>query len=474
MMKKISIIVLMLVLVLSVGLVSAGPNDLPGTGWTSGQQIQNVGAASGTVNLTAYDTSGNDYNCGDPALDPGESYTYLPDNDCTTMPAGFEGSAVASAYQPIAAIVNVANPSVGKAAGQYTGTDGSAVATSIVFPLVKSNHAGRTTTFYIQNASNSANTISAAYVVNGNTYNDSFPNVPANAMVILNPADAGVPTGTGNIGALTVTGTQAIAGSSLEHETTASVAANLQASRGFVPSDFGSDLFCPLARYQFGAQNTTSGLQVMNVSGGLETINVTYNVIFPSPGTVGPITIANVPNGASANFLQSDHLDPGELASISVTSSGGGDLVAIVNDRADAPNPKRFTTYACFNEGNATTTISLPLVKEGFFNNTTGVQVQNVGNAATTVTLVYKTHTGNTVTISHTDPIAPGSSKTFYRIPANGTSNITVVSGNVNNLNSTVNGVTVTASQPIVAIANEANYNGVNAQDTKNYEGFNQ
>jgi hypothetical protein len=212
----------------------------------------------------------------------------------------------------------------------------------------------------------------------------------------------------------------------------------------------------------------------MNVSGGPETIEVTYDVIFPAPRTVGPITAANVPDGASANFLQQDHLDPGELASISVVSTGGGDLAAIVNDRADAPNPKRFTTYACFAESNATTTISLPLVKEGFFNNTTGVQVQNVGNAPATFTLTYKTHTGFTVEVTHTDAVAPGASKTFYRLPANGTANIQVVSGTLSNLNATVNGVTITSAQPIVAIANESNYTGVTPQDTKNYEGFNQ
>jgi hypothetical protein len=126
-MKKLSIIMLMLLLVLSVGLVSAGPNDLPGNGWTSGQQIQNVGNASGVVNLTAYDQAGAPTNCGDQPLDPGESYTYLPETDCPGMPPGFEGSAVASADQPIAAVVNVNNRSVGKAAGQYTGTDGSEV-----------------------------------------------------------------------------------------------------------------------------------------------------------------------------------------------------------------------------------------------------------------------------------------------------------------------------------------------------------
>jgi hypothetical protein len=76
--------------------------------------------------------------------------------------------------------------------------------------------------------------------------------------------------------------------------------------------------------------------------------------------------------------------------------------------------------------------------------------------------------------LTHTDAVAPGASKTFYRVSSGGTNNIQVSSGNINNLPSTVSGVTITANQPIVAIANESNYNGQNPQDTKNYEGFNQ
>jgi hypothetical protein len=473
-MKKVSVIVLMLVLVISVGLVSAGPNDLPGTGWSSGQQIQNVGAASGTVTLIAYDMTGANFPCGDQALDPGESYTYLPDNDCATMPAGFEGSAVASADQPIAAVVNVANKPVGQAAGQYNGTDGGAVATTIAFPLVKSNHAGRTTTFYIQNASNSQNTISATYVVNGTTYNDSFPNVPANAMVILNPADASVPQGTGNVGALTVTGTQPIAGTSLEHETAPSVANNMQASRAFVPSDYGDTLYCPLVRYLFGSRLTTTGIQVQNVGNVPTNITVTYSVVVGTAINT-TTTQTNVAAGASANFLQQTDFEPGTLAAATITSSAT-DIAAIVNDKATGTSPERVTTYACFNSANATTTISLPLVKEYFNGNTGGVQVQNVGNSATNVTLTYSTHTGDTVVIETTSPIPAGTSKTFVNLTTGGTSGINVVSGDINDLDGTVNGVTVESDgQPIVAIQNESSLpTNAQPQDTKNYEGFNQ
>lgn len=483
-MKKVLPLVLLLVMLVSVSLVAAEANTLPGSGWESGQQIQNASTSnSATIVLTAYDQTGNAYSC-DPTspspLPAGASFTWLPTN--CSAPAGFVGSAVASADQPINAVVNVNNRSVGPAAGQYTGTAGADVATTIAFPLVKHNHASRTTTFYVQNATSSPNNITATFTQSstGSTFTKTFNNVPANAMVVFNPADTTptFPSGTGpGLGSLVVTGTGAIAGSSLEHEHSAAVAQNLQASRGFTPNDYDDTLYCPLARRNYGPLNATSGLQVQNVSGGTLDISVTYTVI--GGGTLGPFTEPNVLNGASANFLSDNYLAVGNLASVKVESSNGGNLVAITNDRADGPTPKRFTTYACFGANSATTTVTLPLVKEdqnaGGRINTTGVQVQNVGNAAATFTLTYKTTTGVTVSFQTTNTVLPESSKTFYRVANTGAndSSLTIISGSFNQLNGTVNGVTITSDQPIFAIANESTFSG-SAQDTKNYEGFNQ
>ena len=140
--KKILVLVLALLLV-SVGAVSAQSGNLPGSGWWSGQQIQNVGSASTSVLFTAYDEDGNDFPCG-PAKSAGvgQSVNFLTNTDCT-VPAGFVGSAVVSADQPIAAIVNVVNMPTGRAAGMYRGTDGADVANTIAFPLMKNNYFGR-------------------------------------------------------------------------------------------------------------------------------------------------------------------------------------------------------------------------------------------------------------------------------------------------------------------------------------------
>ncbi|KAA3659921.1 MAG: hypothetical protein DWQ04_20915 [Chloroflexi bacterium] len=475
-----------LALLLVVATSVLAQNGLPGGGWTSGQQIQNVGSSDATVQFNAYATDGTSYDCGSQVLAVGGSYTYLTNVDCP-VPSGFQGSAVVSSDQPIAAVTNVNNKGTGAASGQYVGTNGGSIATTVAFPLIKNNHSNRTSTFYIQNASSNLNDITATFSVNGTDYPKTYSDVPANAMVVITPSDAGVPSGQGNVGGLTVTGTEPLAGTSLEHETAPAVANNLQASRGFVPGDYDTAVACPLVRYSAGSKQTTTGVQAQNVGTEAIDITITYSVVTGS--TINPTaTVTNVQPGESANFLQATDLNAKTVASATVTAvanDGTPDsatsvaVAAIVNDKAFATTPQRVTTYACFGTTNtATDSINLPLVKEDFGGsvvNTTGIQIQNVGNANTTLTLTYTPSGGTPVVITHSDPIAPGASKTFYRVGNSGTANISATSGSLASLNKTLNGVVVTSSGnvPIVAIANESSLSGA-IQDTKNYEGFNQ
>ncbi len=461
-MKKIvAFSVLVFVTVLGVSLVSA-QGGLPGAGWKSAQQIQNTGGSASTIQFTAYGTDGTDYDCGSYAnVASNESVNIATNVDCP-VGSGFAGSAVVSADQPMAAIVNVNNKGTGNAAGQYTGTDGADVATTISFPLVKNAYNGRTTTFYVQNASSNVNEIVATFTANGTgtTYPKTYSNVPANSMIIVTAADAGFPTGT--VGGLSLTGTSALAGSVLEHETTAAVAENLQASRAFTPNDYDTKLYCPLVRYNHGGKDQTTGVQVLNTDGSAQDITITYGS--------GISRTVNVAAGSAYTFPTSDDLADGVVDSATLESAGS--IVAVVNDKGrNTSNPKRVTTYACFADASATDTVNLPLVKELLGVNQTGIQVQNVGNSAATVTVTYNNSAG-TVVVRNTTPIPVGQSFTFYSVYQN-PSSITVVSGDVSSLQGTNNGVVITATGPIVAIANESTVSGT-VQDTKNYEGFNQ
>jgi hypothetical protein len=477
--KKVLLIVsVLLVALMGVGLVAAQSN-LPGSGWKSGQQIQNIGAANASIVFDAYDQNGTQSPCGSQSAAPGASVNFLTDVDCP-VPAGFIGSAVVSADQPIAAIVNVNNRGTSSAAGQYRGTDGSDVATTIAFPLVKNAFGGRTTTFYVQNASGSANNISATFRVAGATYNLNKNNVPGNAMVVISPADAGVPANA--VGSLTVTGTQPLAGTSLEHEASAAVAQNLQASKAFTPNDYDSTAYCPLVRNAHTANNQTTGIQAQNVSGAAQVVEVQYSFSIGG-GALQTLTkeSPSLAPGESFTFFGGDAtlgLPAGALGSATVTGKGGGDIAVVVNDRGFATvNPNRVTTYACFPASSATSDATLPLYKEFFGGNTTGVQVQNVGAAGATVTVTYTpTGGGAPVVFSHNTPIPAGASATFYGVSSlTSPAGITVVSGNAASLNNSFGGVTISSDQPIVAIANESSTApNPSGQDTKNYEGFNQ
>lgn len=483
-MRKLSIpVVIVIALIASFSLVMA--QGLPGSGWESGQQIQNIAdSGDAMISFIAYDQSGNDTDCGSQMAGPGGSVNYLT-GDCA-VPAGFQGSAVVSADLPIAAIVNVNNRTVGAAAGQYQGTDGSDVASTISFPLVKHNFGARTTTFYVQNASGDTNTITATFTTGPgvgqpttertHVYND----VPPYAMVVVSPADASVPSG--DLGSLVVEGTQPLAGTSLEHQHTAAVAANMQASKAFTPNNYDSTAYCPLVRHGHTANNQTTGIQAQNVSGVPQAIQVEYAYsIGGGPVQTASVTSPVVADGESFTFFGADAtygLPNGALGSATVSGVDGGNIAVVVNDRAFALNPTRVTTYACFSAGAATDTVSIPLYKEYFFGNTSGIQVQNVSGDGTAVIveLVYTDTNGNSYTISHTDPIADGASKTFFGV-SQGTAPSDITGANPALVN-TFGGVVVTSNAgSVVAIANESSFGGFgttpSGQDTKNYEGFN-
>ncbi len=478
--KTLSVFAILLVVLVSVSLVAA-QGQLPGSGWKSGQQIQNVGSADASIVFQAYGPTGTPYNCGSQSAAPGGSVNFLTDVNCDTVPAGFVGSAVVSADQPIAAIVNVNNRGVGAAAGQYRGTDGADVANSIAFPLVKNAFNGRTTTFYVQNASTNPNTINATFNVNGTDYTKSYPNVASNAMVVISPADANVPTGV--FGSLTVTGSQPLAGTSLEHEASAPVAQNLQASKAFTPNDYDTEAFCPLVRNRQAASQQITGIQAQNVGAAPQTITVEYAYSVGGGATQSKTVTSDViPVGGSANFYSADAaagIPDGAIGSATVSGDGGGNIAVVVNDRSNNPavNPIRLTTYACFAASSASSNVVLPLYKEFFGGNTIGIQVQNVGAAPATVQVTY-TPTGAGSPVTFTAPaIQPGASSTFYSPStlASPTGISVVGGGSAPSLNNSFGGVTITADQPIVAIANES-MTPVNpsGQDTKNYEGFNQ
>lgn len=465
---------LAVLMLLGIAAVATAQTNPPGAGWTTGMQFQNVGDSTADVHLYLYTPQGEAIDCGSRTAPAGASVNYLVDVHCL-VPDQFGGSAVVESTQPLRGIVHINNAGIGQAGGIYSGTTMDEIATTLLFPLVKHNHAGRTTTFHIQNAGSSPANLTATFRVAGVTYTKDYNNVPPNAMVVVAPGDAGVPAGNGQVGSLTVTSSAPLAGTSLEHEHAAAVAQNLQASKAFTTADYDDKVYCPLFRNAHTGQRLTTGAQVQNVGNSAQTITFTYR---PRDGGNTVTRSETAQPGASATFY-APFLGIPEGSVGSATITGQGNIVAVVNDEGSENGLRRTTTYSCFPAAEATNRVVLPLYKEYWMGNTTGIQVQNVsGNGQpATVTLTYRaTNGGQTVKISHATPVADGGSITFFAVSQSlSPAGMTVVSGNAGGLMNTFGSVVIDSNRPIVAIANESGFGpGASMQDSKNYEGFNQ
>lgn len=479
-MKKVTMFLLVAVIgLVVVSLVSA--QALPGSGWWSGEQIQNVGSTDATINITAYDAT-NSYS-DSTTIAPGEAYTFTPINDFSDMPAGFQGAAVVSSDQPVKAITNVTNQpagsvgvSGGKAAAQYQGTDGSAVATTLYFPLAKGDHFGKTSSFFIQNAGSADLTDGVATFTmrNGDTHTVNLPTVGSNRMAVVTVADAATYNPTINnakVGSLVVTGGQPMAGVVMEHDTVANPSVVLNSTRGFTNGDFDTKAYAPVIKHnRFGA---FTGLQIQNTDASEIDVTVTYK---PTAGcTGGPyVDERTIAVGTSQTIVHNSTASTNLPANCtaSATIDGTGNFVAIVNEQEMPGSSKVGTTYSAMADGSATTKISIPLFKDNRFGALTGLQIQNVGASPATFTATFSCKGGATFT-AVSDPTKTGTITAggafLFLTPSNDnlfTGTNPFSSANVNCA------VTVSSDQPVVAIANEAPTVAGNL-DNNNYEGFN-
>ncbi|MBN1668642.1 MAG: hypothetical protein JW862_16230 [Anaerolineales bacterium] len=492
-MKKVAFL-LTLALLLTLASSAVAQSGLPGSGWWSGETIQNVGTSDATIQVTAYDMNSTATYTASQLVGPGEFYNFIP-NSFAGMPSGFQGSAVVSANQPVKAIVNVTNRQSnelgiagGKAAAQYQGIDGTMVDNTIYFPIAKGDSYGKTTTYYIQNAGTTAATATATFTMkNGNVHTYTSPTIQPNQMVLFSIFDSltydDSVANTGKVGAVMVSSAAPLAGVVMEHLTSENPATLAQSTRGFTSADFDTAAYAPIIKHDRFGRST--GIQVQNVSA--IPINIQVTLVGFAGGCAGNTVVENATNvapGAAAIFNQypgQTSLAANCTASATIeTTTVGGEIVALVSESylttaIPATGQSSVTSFA-IPAGSATTTVSAPLFKDDRFEKRTGLQIQNVGAAAATnIVATFECQGAATFTaISLPQNAVAGGAVQFYT-PSDDAGMFTggnpFASGNV------TCSVTVTADQPIVAIANEspipASQGGTLAQDNNNYEGFN-
>jgi hypothetical protein len=475
-----AVVLFMSLIVTAVVLASGGP---PGGGFYSGQTLQNIGTTTANVVVTAYDSASSAQYSRNYTIPVGSSITFFA-GDITGVPTGFQGSAVVSSDQPLKAIVNVTNKlgsaggvSGGTAAAQYRGVDSSNTGTTLSFPLAKQNFGNKTSAFYIQNAGSASAVFTATFLMGTSptdaapvTYNFTSALLAPGQMAVIVAADATVPTS--KIGSLTVNSAQPLAGTVLEYVTAESPALILQGTTGFTPNDYDSHILFPVVKKQLGGRST--GLQVQNVTGGSVDVTMVYfGASGACAGNVYTETARTLATKASTTYLDSAILPSGCLASASATATGN--IAGLVNEAfIPFPSPnsalQRATTYAAFPASSATTKVVAPVFKQDLGGKRTGLSIQNVGTSAATATVVFQV--GTTTYTYNNLSIPVGGSALLLNMADTAGYPLANWTGGTALPNGKLAAVTVTADQPIIAIANEAPLAGT-VQDNINYEAFN-
>jgi hypothetical protein len=302
-------------------------------------------------------------------------------------------------------------------------------------------------------------------------------------MVVMVPADAGVPNSPSNatrvnVGSLVVTSAQPLAGTVMEYKEGEVVATVLKGTRAFTAADFATKAYAPVTKNT--RFNRFTGIQVQNVGGAPLNVTITYVGSANVPGCSG-VTFTDSFTGVAPGASKTTVNLPGTSNLIAnctaaATISGNGNFVAIVNESNTAAGTPAGITYSAMPETSVTTNVSAPLFKDHRFAFSTGLQIENVGTStATNVVATFQCRGNNSTNtpftaISTPKTIVPGGAFLFLKpsgMPAG-----TFTALNPFNITGANCGVTVSADQPIVAILNESP-DTTGALDDNNYEGFN-
>jgi hypothetical protein len=394
-MKKVSQISAIVFLGIFV-LLSMG-NPVNAITYSSGFQVQNLSTAVANIQIKYLDQAGTQVNSKTDAIPANSSKTYFP----IDAPAGFNGSVIIESDQQIVAIVNTVGDNLyfASATGFASGS------TSTNLPLLMKGNSGFDTWFNVQNCGTASTNVTVTY---SNATTETATIAPGAAKTFDQSTNAALPAGF--VGSATV----ASNGQPI-------VASVMQVGNGSTKSLLGYNSFsggstqvkAPLVM----ASNSGffSGIQVQNVGSAATDITITYG-----PNTKGsfvptPETCTAVPVGQACTKIQlGGQWTSTYVGSANISSSGGQNIVAIINQLTLAGQG---SAYEGFNPATAGTSVVAPLImanNSGFF---TGIQVQNVGTGNCDIAVVYGPNTAGSFapTTENFTGLTPGASNTFLQ-----------------------------------------------------------
>ncbi|MGH7963667.1 MAG: hypothetical protein ACRERD_17880, partial [Candidatus Binatia bacterium] len=159
-MKKITVLLAVALLVMAVA--ATGVFAQGGLTYQVGVQITNLSDSTASVNIAYYDQATGDlvaeFNVPDPGILPGDDYTMVT---LQGVEPGFNGSAVISSDQEIAAIANVCAGGVCPTGASYTAFSGGQ--STLNLPLIMRGNSGFNTWFNVQNVGTEPTDVTVSY-----------------------------------------------------------------------------------------------------------------------------------------------------------------------------------------------------------------------------------------------------------------------------------------------------------------------
>ena len=414
---RIALVVLMVLVALqglSLGALADGPS---GT-WASGIQIQNqsdTNEAHITIEFYWAENSGNASTT--PAavhtdtIAAGKSKTYYVPSHISGLPDNFIGSAVVSADQPVAAILNTSRVADGgdadpKRIGSATGV--LAPSTKAYAPYLRKNYYGRNSYIAVQNTTGSTVNVTITY------YNASGTEVDTDTAAITayssqifyqdmngdlpdNYFGSAIVEGDGNIAVVV---NNANAGTDV-------TTSGFESYNGFAAG--ATKLYMPKLTVNY--YDYQSGFTVQNISTSAANMSITY--------TYGGNTYTKASPSIAAGAAWSVYLANSPVSGLPAGIVGSGSaivtsdqpVVGVVTEVNDAAGFS--VVWSAIADGSASDTVLYPKFDRAYYNYDGGIQIQNVGTTDTVLTATWS-QTGLADVTKTSGTLAPGESTFWY------------------------------------------------------------
>jgi len=408
-MKVIRIVLTLLLVAIAVQAFGlGGMAEGPVGTWVSGIQVQNQ--SSTTANITIeFRWAQNSSKPGQLAFTITDTIAgnqskvyYLP--SITGFPEDFVGSAVVSSDQPVAAILNTSKTAAGtetdpKRIGAASGVLDPA--TTVYAPYLRKNYSGRNSYIAVQNTSTET-------AVVGITYRDhtGAEVAAAHETAVLSPtttkifyqdSNAGLPNEFH--GSAVISGTQPVA----------VVVNNANDGTSWDKSQFESynglnqsatKLWVPKITANYSGYNT--GLTIQNVGSSPATMQLV--------STYGNLTSPAIQPGAAWSVYLPTSF-PSASTSGSATITSDQPVVGVVSENKQSKGYG--VVWSATPDGTGTVTVLFPKFDRNYSGYNGGIQIQNIGTAATTMQATFSFPGLTDVSIT-SGSIAAGNSWSVY------------------------------------------------------------